>query len=165
MINGTNVFPDDNPPLGGINLPATWSWAVPKQPAVALPAGASPRPRLTYATADPLGSATAWPRRTTATATSLGSAGAAAMAGWLACIVRRIGARLFRMNDAEAHWRGWEIVELHGGMSRRYRDRRFATHRAPGEVTLRPWDPQSPCDPRPPVPEPPGVHEDGGNCS
>jgi hypothetical protein len=119
MINGTNVFHEDNPPLGGINLPATWSWAIPSR----------------------------------------------SVAGWLACIVRRIGARLFKMNDAEAHWRGWEIVELRGGMSRRYRDRRFATHAAPGEATLRPWDPQSPCEPRPPVPEPPGIHEDGGNCS
>jgi hypothetical protein len=163
MINGTNVFPDDNPPLGSINLPATWPWAVRNQPSGALPAGASLRPRLTYA--DPPGSATASPRPATATAVSLGSAGAAVMAGWLTDIVRRIGARLYRMNDAEAHWRGWEIVELRGGMSRRYRDRRFATHRAPGEVTLRPWDPQSPCEPRPPVPEPPGVHEDGGNCS
>jgi hypothetical protein len=53
-----------------------------------------------------------------------------AAAGWLAGISRRVGATLFAVNDAEAYWRNWEITQLHGGLSRRYRDHRFATLRA-----------------------------------
>ena len=156
MINGTNVLPEDNPPLGGINLPATRPSVIPNQPAGPTAGEAIAGRRTAPATGAFLGGAAA---------VSSGSVMAASMAGWLAYIVRRVGARLFSMNDAEARWRGWEIVELRGGMSRRYRDRRFATLRAPGETTLRPWDPQSPCKPRPAVPEPPGVHEDGGGRS
>jgi hypothetical protein len=43
----------------------------------------------------------------------------------LAATPRAIGARLFAANDAEARWRGWQIIERHGGLSRRYRDPRF----------------------------------------
>jgi hypothetical protein len=42
-------------------------------------------------------------------------------------IIRRIGAALFKMHDAEARWRGWLITELWGGLARRYRDARFDT--------------------------------------
>jgi hypothetical protein len=44
---------------------------------------------------------------------------------WLAAIPRRLGDRLFVMNDTEAYWRGWQITKTHGGLARRYRDPRF----------------------------------------
>jgi len=46
---------------------------------------------------------------------------------WLAAIPRRLGDRLFVMNDTEAYWRGWQITQTHGGLARRYRDPRFDT--------------------------------------
>ena len=46
---------------------------------------------------------------------------------WLAAIPRRLGDRLFAMNDAEAYWRSWQITRTHGGLGRRYRDPRFDT--------------------------------------
>ena len=60
------------------------------------------------------------------------SARAAAIGGqvllsWLAAIPRRLGDRLFAMNDAEAYWRNWQITRTHGGLGRRYRDPQFGT--------------------------------------
>jgi len=49
----------------------------------------------------------------------------ASLAGWLASLPHRIGARLFAINDTEAGWRGWEITELHCGLSRSFRDPQF----------------------------------------
>jgi hypothetical protein len=46
---------------------------------------------------------------------------------WLAAIPRRLGDRLFAMNDAEAFWRDWQITRTRGGLGRRYRDPRFST--------------------------------------
>jgi hypothetical protein len=46
---------------------------------------------------------------------------------WLTAIPRRLGDRLFVMNDTEAYWRGWQITKTHGGLARRYRDPRFDT--------------------------------------
>jgi hypothetical protein len=46
---------------------------------------------------------------------------------WLAAIPRRLGDRLFAMNDTEAYWRGWQITKTHGGLARRYHDPRFDT--------------------------------------
>ena len=46
---------------------------------------------------------------------------------WLATVTRRVGYRLFAMNDDEACWRGWQIIQLYGGLGRRYRDPRFDT--------------------------------------
>ena len=46
---------------------------------------------------------------------------------WLAAIPRRLGDRLFMMNDTEAYWRDWQIIKTHGGLARRYRDPRFDT--------------------------------------
>jgi hypothetical protein len=43
----------------------------------------------------------------------------------LAALPRRIGDRLFAMNDAEAGWRGWQAINAYGGLGRRYRDPRF----------------------------------------
>jgi hypothetical protein len=44
---------------------------------------------------------------------------------WLAALPRRLGDRLFTMNDAEAYWRTWRITSTHGGLGRRYHDLRF----------------------------------------
>jgi hypothetical protein len=46
---------------------------------------------------------------------------------WLAAIPRRLGDRLFVMNDIYAYWHGWQITKTHGGLARRYRDPRFDT--------------------------------------
>jgi hypothetical protein len=34
---------------------------------------------------------------------------------------------MFRTNDTEAYWRGWQIIRVHGGLGRVYRDPRFDT--------------------------------------
>ena len=52
---------------------------------------------------------------------------AGVLACWLAAIPRRVGDRLFAMNDNEAYWRGWQITRVHGGLGRSYRDPRFDT--------------------------------------
>ena len=44
---------------------------------------------------------------------------------WLTALPRRLGDRLFALNDAEAYWRDWQITRTHGGLGRRYRDPRF----------------------------------------
>ncbi len=49
----------------------------------------------------------------------------AIVVAWLAGLPRRVGRLLFYMNDLEARWRGWQVTELHGGLGRQYRDRRF----------------------------------------
>ncbi|MGD0705875.1 MAG: hypothetical protein ABSA02_39085 [Trebonia sp.] len=54
----------------------------------------------------------------------------ASLAGWLASLPHRAGARLFAMNDTEAGWRGWKVTELYGGLGRSYRDPRFDLLRA-----------------------------------
>jgi hypothetical protein len=46
---------------------------------------------------------------------------------WLAAIPRRLGDRLFAMNDTEAYWRGWQITKTQAGLGRGYRDPRFGT--------------------------------------
>lgn len=46
---------------------------------------------------------------------------------WLAAIPRRLGDRLFTMNDTEAYWRNWQITRTHGGLGRHYRDPWFDT--------------------------------------
>ena len=46
---------------------------------------------------------------------------------WLAAIPRRLGDRLFAMNDTEAYWRDWQITRTQGGLGRSYRDPRFDT--------------------------------------
>jgi hypothetical protein len=47
--------------------------------------------------------------------------------GWLAATPRRLGDRLFVMNDAEAYWFGRQTTRTHGGLGRRYRDPQFGT--------------------------------------
>jgi hypothetical protein len=46
---------------------------------------------------------------------------------WLADVAWCLGYRLFAMNDDEACWRGWQIIQLDGGLGRSYRDPRFDT--------------------------------------
>jgi hypothetical protein len=49
---------------------------------------------------------------------------------WLTALPRRLGDRLFALNDAEAYWRDWQITRTRDGLGRRYRDPRFG---APAE--------------------------------
>jgi hypothetical protein len=49
------------------------------------------------------------------------------VAGCLVGLPRRSCDRLFTMNDTEAYWRGWQIIRVHGGLGRAYRDPRFDT--------------------------------------
>lgn len=49
----------------------------------------------------------------------------AIVTAWLAGLPCRVGRHLFHMNDLEARWRGWQVIELHGGLGRQYRDKRF----------------------------------------
>jgi hypothetical protein len=43
----------------------------------------------------------------------------------LGALPRRLGDRLFAMNDAEAYWRSWQTTRTHGGFGRRYHDPQF----------------------------------------
>jgi hypothetical protein len=74
------------------------------------------------------------------------------LAGWLASLPHRIGARLFAVNDTEAGWRGWEITELRCGLSRSYHDPRFDLLRL-----LRTLDPQSAAATGWPIADPPKI--------
>ena len=76
----------------------------------------------------------------------------ASLAGWLASLPHRVGARLFAMNDREAGWRGWEVTELRRGLARSYHDPRFDLLRE-----LRALDPQTPDSPARPVTGPPRI--------
>lgn len=51
----------------------------------------------------------------------------AVLADCTTAIPRRMADRLFLANDAEAYWRGWQIIKIHGGLGRRYRDPMFDT--------------------------------------
>jgi hypothetical protein len=44
---------------------------------------------------------------------------------WLMGLPRRAGRRWYKVNDAEAGWRGWQVIERCGGLARQYRDARF----------------------------------------
>jgi hypothetical protein len=106
VINVTNFTSKNNPSYGfGEAVPAA-------RPAVP-PASAKPR----RATAPP------WHVR-------LGGGlviTVGVLLSWLGAAPRRLGDRLFAMNDNEAYWRGWQITEVQGGLGRRYRDPRFDT--------------------------------------
>ena len=45
---------------------------------------------------------------------------------WLADLPRSWGDRWFAVDDAEAGRRGWQVIRVHRGLGRRYRDPRFA---------------------------------------
>jgi hypothetical protein len=140
VINSTPLHRKDNPrwPIGN----AQETIKVPSMPA-------------------PLGRAQAQRQAATPTigmATGMAAAGdairraASIVAAWLIGLPRRAGRRLFAMNDLEARWRGWQVIELSGGLRRQYRDLRFISA-VPGERPPRP--------PVPPVPEAWDDHWDG----
>jgi len=70
------------------------------------------------------------PDRTVTAVPAVLRVAAAAGIAWLLGLPRQAGRYLFAMNDAEAHWRGWQAIELTGGLARQYRDARFDTMRA-----------------------------------
>jgi hypothetical protein len=139
VINSTPMPTKDNPrwPIG--NVPETI-----KVPGLGLPA--------------PRGPARAQPRAAMPT-TGIAVAGdairraAGIVAAWLAGLPRRAGRHLFAMNDREAVWRGWQVIELSGGLRRQYRDLRFVSATA-GERRS-----------APPVPEAWDDHWDGRSLS
>jgi hypothetical protein len=112
VINISNFTSKNNPP-----------WGLPESAEPARPArtARAPQPRA--------------PAEATAAATPASPAGfgpilaivGRVLLSWLAAIPRRLGDRLFVMNDTEAYWRGWQITKTHGGLARRYRDPRFDT--------------------------------------
>ena len=106
MINITNITCQDNPP-----------WP-PARPAGRPVESARRIGGRIGSTADPIGSI----------AGRIGSTvglGAAVLLSWLAYIPRRLGDHIFTWNDIDAYWRGWQIIRVHGGLGRRYRDPRF----------------------------------------
>ncbi len=114
MINGTNLLGEDNPrwPIGNAAETIRVADAV-------LPVLRGPAPGTL-----------AENRPASAVVDTLRTAGAIAIA-WLIGLPRRLGNRLFIMNDAEAGWRGWQVAELNSGLARQYRDARFAAPGAP----------------------------------
>ena len=112
MINISNFTSKNNPP---------WGPPEPPEPTRPIRPARSRQPRA--------------PAEATAAATPASPAGfgpilavvGRVLLSWLAAIPRRLGDRLFVMNDTEAYWRGWQITKMHGGLARRYRDPRFDT--------------------------------------
>jgi hypothetical protein len=117
VINISNFTSKDNPPWGPPKPPKPPEPAEPAQPA--RPAR-SPQPRA------PAEAAAATPASPAGFGPILAIVGRVLLS-WLAAIPRRLGDRLFVMNDTEAYWRGWQIAKTHGGLARRYRDLRFDT--------------------------------------
>lgn len=110
MVKGTNLMWKDNPRWPTGSATETIKFQVVGSPYLGGPAAPRPRRRL--------------PDPVRAVADAFRTA-CASLAGWLAGIPRRTGTRLFARNDEEAGWRGWQITELHGGLSRSYHDARF----------------------------------------
>jgi hypothetical protein len=54
---------------------------------------------------------------------------ARALGIWLAAVRLRLGDHLFADSDTEASWRSWQVVKVHGGLGRFYRDPLFDTLR------------------------------------
>ena len=117
MINGTNLLGKDNPrwPIG--NAAETMQ----ALDAALLVSRASAVPETAISI-----------RSGTGVGSTLRTAGAIGLS-WLIGLPRRLGNRLFVMNDAEAGWRDWEVTELATGLGRRYRDARFATPPEPAD--------------------------------
>jgi hypothetical protein len=106
VINITNFTCEDNPP---------WPPAEPVR-----------RPPRT--TRPPLAAACSEAGQGSRVGARIGPAAGLAVAvllSWLAFVPRRLGDHLFRMNDTEASWRGWQITKVYGGLGRRYRDPLF----------------------------------------
>jgi hypothetical protein len=112
MIKINNSTSENNPLwlLGEFSGPTRTSR--PGTPAGAVPTAASPD---------------TWTRlrRGLAAAARAVPLAARVLLSWLAALPRRLGDRLFAMNDAEAYWRSWQTTRTHGGFGRRYRDPQF----------------------------------------
>jgi hypothetical protein len=95
MLYGSNLFRKDNPRWGISNAAET--------------------AKVPYAAADLLAvTASDWVRGLSGICVS-----------WLIGLPRRVGARWYAVNDAEARWSGWQVIERYGGLGRQYRDARF----------------------------------------
>jgi hypothetical protein len=119
VINSTNVLGKDNPwPTGKaaetIKVASAGTWVL-RGPAPVQRGPALPN--------------TAISDRPAAAARAALRTAAAAIGAWLTSIPRRAGGRLFRKNDQEASWWGWQVTELAGGLARQYRDAHFDTLR------------------------------------
>ncbi len=68
---------------------------------------------------------------------------------WLIGLPRRAGRRLHAENDAESRWWHWLVTERDGGLTRQYRDARFAAPHG-GEAPRR----AAPAGPDPAAPRP-----------
>jgi hypothetical protein len=112
VINGTNVPEEDN--LRWLVGNATEAISVPDAGLAPIPPG-------------PAVPGTGVPDCPVTTVPDVLRIAAAAGVAWLLGLPRRAGRYLFAMNDAEAHWRGWQVIELTGGLARQYRDERFGT--------------------------------------
>jgi hypothetical protein len=109
VINGTNLLRKDNPRCPNGNAAETISFLLVAHPALTAPRGNRHGLRLPG-----LPRLTRLPR----------------VPDWLNGLTHHAGATLFAKNDAEARWRHWQIIELRGGLARRYRDVRFDALRA-----------------------------------
>jgi hypothetical protein len=109
VINISNSTSKDNPPWGPAKPAKPAEAAKPAKPAEA----AGTAPAAAQASPSGFGPILAIVGRV--------------LLSWLAAIPRRLGDRLFVINDTEAYWRGWQITKTHGGLARRYRDPRFDT--------------------------------------
>jgi hypothetical protein len=154
VVNATNMFGKDNPrwPIG--NVPESI-----RVPGPGVPAPRGPVPAQHAAATPAIGMSD----RPADTGDVIRRA-AAVVAAWMTGLPRRAGRRLFAMNDLEARWRGWQIIEVAGGLGRQYRDPRFDSLGTPGG-TVRTADSAPLVPPRPAVPEAWDDHWDGRSLS
>jgi hypothetical protein len=112
MIKITNATSENNPPWWPGEFSGPTRTSLPGAPAGAVPGAAS---------------SDTWTRlrRRLVTAGRAVPLAGRVLLSWLAALPRRLGDRLFAMNDAEAYWRSWRTTRTHGGLGRRYRDAQF----------------------------------------
>ena len=120
MINISNFTSKDNPRRGPPKPAEPTKPTLPPKPTQPTRPARSPQP---WAPAEAAATAPASPAGFGPILAIVGRV----LLSWLAAIPRRLGDRLFVMNDTEAYWRGWQITKTHGGLARRYRDPRFDT--------------------------------------
>ncbi len=118
MINISNFTSKDNPPEGLGEPVLLTRPAQPRAPASDATEPASPAR---------FGRIPAIAGRIPAIASRILVIAGRIVLGWLAAIPRRLGDRLFAMNDTEAYWRDWQITRTQAGLGRSYRDPRFDT--------------------------------------
>ena len=114
MIKINNPTSEDNPPWLPGEFPGPRRTSLSGAPAGAVP-GAASSDTWTRLRRGLVAAARAFPLASRV------------LLSWLAALPRRLGDRLFAMNDAEAYWRNWQITRTQGGLGRRYRDPRFDT--------------------------------------